>query len=144
VPLVSKSALVVAGLAALLTGCPGEQFASCSGPQITHPEGKCTARYYQADYGSSGQTTQALVECAVSPARPGGNVVAFHSLEHGIGLKWLDPHTLEVATPTSVRLESKREFDTYGGYALRYVYRELTEGEPAYRGCGLAATQSGT
>ena len=57
-PLFVVFALVaMAGLA----GCPGEQLASCQGPTVSHPEGKCSAYYYQTDYRSGGATTQALV-----------------------------------------------------------------------------------
>jgi hypothetical protein len=145
VPLVSRSALVVVITAsALLAGCPGEHFLSCQSEAVSHPEGKCSAYYYQTDYGRSGKTTQALVQCNTSAAKPGGNVVAFRSLQHGIGLTWLDSHTLQVAVPEGVTLENQRASDTYDGYFLRYVYRPLVEGEPAYRGCGLGPTQSGT
>jgi hypothetical protein len=137
VPQVSKSAFAIALIAALLTGCPGEEFASCTGPTVTHPEGKCAARYYQTDYRDGGRVTQALVECADLPSKPGGNVVAIHSIAHGIGLKWLSPSTLELAVPAGVALQDQRAGDTYGGYPLRYVYRELKLGEPALQGCGL-------
>jgi hypothetical protein len=145
VPLVSRSALVIAiTAAALLAGCPGEHFPSCQSEAVSHPEGKCSAYYYQTDYGSSGKTTQALVQCNTSATKPGGNVVAFHSLQHGIGLTWLDPHTLQVAVPEDVKLEDQRASDTYDGYLLRYVYRLMLEGEPAFGGCGLGTAQSGT
>ena len=144
-PLVSRSLLATAiTAAALLTGCPGENFPSCQSEVVSHPQGKCSAHYYQTDYGSSGKTTQALVQCNTSAGKPGGNVVAFHSLQHGIGLTWLDPHTLQVAVPEGVKLEDQRVSDTYDGYPLRYVYRPLLEGEPGFRGCGLETAQSGT
>ena len=122
---------------ASLTGCPGEQFASCQGPTVSRPDGKCSAYYYQADYRSGGATTQALVSCNIHPGKPGGNVVAFHDLSHGIGLRWMDAHTLEVAVPDGIRLEDKRAGDTYNGYPLRYLYRSLQPAEPAYKGCGV-------
>ena len=144
-PLVSKTAFVVALTAsALLSGCPGAQFPSCQSEAVAHPAGKCSAYYYQTDYGQSGKTTQALVQCATSAAKPGGNVVAFHSLQHGIGLTWLDPHTLQVAVPEGVTLEDQRTSDTYGGYTVKYVYRRLVQGDPAFRGCGLVPAGSGT
>lgn len=140
-----KSAVVVAWTAsALLSGCPGEKTSSCQSEVVVHAGGKCSAYYYQADYRQGGQTTQALVQCATSSAKPGGNVVAFHSLQHGIGLNWLDPHTLEVAVPDGITLQNQRSSDTYDGYALSYVYRRLREGEPAFKGCGLAPAPSGT
>ncbi len=144
-PLVTRFALVIAiTAAALLAGCPGEQMPSCHSEPASHPQGKCSAYYYQTDYGSSGKTTQALVQCNTSAAKPGGNVVAFHSVQHGIGLRWLDAHTLQVAVPEGVRLEDQRVSDTYDGYLLRYMYRSLLEGEPAFRGCGLDTPRSGT
>ncbi len=134
----SKSALVIAILsAALLSGCPGREFATCTGPVVTHPEGKCSAHYYQADYRRGGQVTQALVECVDLPSKPGGNVVAIHSIANGVGLKWLSANTLEVAVPAEVALQDQRHGDTYGGYPLQYVYRQLQAGEPALQGCGL-------
>ena len=59
-------------------------------------------------------------------------------------LTWLDPHTLQVAVPEDVKLEDQRASDTYDGYLLRYVYRLMLEGEPAFGGCGLGTAQSGT
>ena len=134
----NKSAVATIVLStALLSGCAGKEFASCTGPTVMHPEGKCAAHYYQTDYRSGGQVTQALVECVDLPSKPGGNVVAIHSIAHGIGLKWLTPNTLEVAVPVSAALQDRRDGDTYSGYPLRYVYRELKVGEPASQGCGL-------
>lgn len=129
-------AVVLLGTASI-AGCPGEQFVSCQGPTVSHPEGKCSAYYYQADFRTGGATTQALVSCRTSPAQPGGNVVSFHDLSRGIGLRWLDAHTLEVAVPDGARLEDKRAGDTYSGYKLHYVYRTLQSTEPAYEGCGV-------
>jgi hypothetical protein len=145
VPLVSRSAFVVVIAAlALLSGCPAEHFASCRSDAVVHPEGKCSAYYYQTAYGQGGQTTQALVQCATSAAKPGGNVVAFHSLRHGVGLTWLGPDTLEVAVPEGITLVDQRTSDTVDGHRINYVYRALREGDPAYRGCGLRASRSGT
>jgi hypothetical protein len=127
--------IVVLVGATMLAGCPGEQFASCQGPTVSHPAGKCSAYYYQTDYRSGSATTQALVSCQIDPGQPGGNVVAFHDLSHGIGLRWLDAHTLEVAVPDDIPLEDKRTADTYNGYALQYVYRSLQPNEPAFAGC---------
>jgi hypothetical protein len=138
VPQVSKSALAIAILSALLlTGCPEHEFATCTGPVVTHPEGKCSAHYYQTDYRSGGHVTQALVECTGLLSKPGGNVVAIHSVAHGIGLKWLSANTLEVAVPAGAPLRDQRTGDTYGGYPLHYVYRQLQSGEPVLQGCGL-------
>jgi hypothetical protein len=70
----------------------------------------------------------------------GGNVVAFHSIDHGgIGLRWLDDHTLEVAVPSGVELSSQEEGSSYLGYRLRYVYRTLEEHEQPAAGCGLSS-----
>ena len=134
----SKSALVAVILSAvLLSGCPGHEFATCSGPVVIHPEGKCSAHYYQTDYRSGGQVTQVLVECVSLPSKPSGNVVAIHSVAHGVGLRWLSASTLEVAVPAGAALQDQRSGDTYGGYSLQYVYRPLQVGEPAFQGCGL-------
>ena len=134
----SKSALVITILSvALLSGCPGPDFASCNGPVVSHPEGKCSAYYYQTDYRGGGQVTQALVECTALPSKPGGNVVAIHSIAHGVGLRWLNANTLEVAVPAGIALQDQRSGDSYGGYPLQYVYRQLQAGEPALQGCGL-------
>ena len=104
---------------------------------VTHPEGKCSAHYYQNDYRGGGQVTQALVECAELPSTPGGNVVAIQSIAHGIGLKWLSANTLEMAVPTGIALQDQRSGDTYSGYPLQYAYRQLQAGEPAIQCCGL-------
>ena len=104
---------------------------------MSYPGGKCAAHYYQTDYRSGGRVTQALVECLALPSKLGGNVVAIHSIDHGIGLKWLGPDTLEVAVPAGATLHDRRNSDTYSGHALRYVYRVLQTGEPALQGCGL-------
>ena len=92
----------------LLSGCTGDRFATCSGPVVVHPAGKCSARYYQTDYRSGGKVTQALVDCHALPAKPGGNVVALHSVANGIGLKWLTADILEVAVPVGVPLKDQR------------------------------------
>jgi len=135
---VSKSALVTAILGAvLLCGCPRREFATCTGPVVTHPDGKCSAHYYQADYRGGGQVTQVLVECVGLPSMPGGNVVTIHSVAHGVGLRWLRANILEVAVPAGAALQDQRSGDTYSGYPLQYVYRPLQVGEPALQGCGL-------
>jgi hypothetical protein len=128
--------MIVTLSAALLPGCPGREFATCTGPVATHPEGMCSAHYYQADYRGSGQVTQVLVECNELPSKPGGNVVAIHSVAHGVGLKWLSADTLEVTVPAGVALQGQRPGDTYAGYPLQYAYRQLQAGEPALQGCG--------
>lgn len=131
----SKTALVIAGLSVtLFSVSPGPDFATCAGPLVSHPEGKCTAHYYQTDYRDGGQVTQALVECAAIASITGGNVVAIHSIAHGIGLKWLSANTLEVAVPAGVALQDQRFGDSYGRYTLRYVYRQLQAGEPDLQG----------
>lgn len=122
-------------LPALLSGCPGEGYPTCSSEPVTHPEGKCAAYYYTTDYGSGGATTQALTECTIGSQRGGGNIVAFHSLQRGIGLRWIDPHTLEVSVPDDVRLEDQRMSDVYAGYPLTYTYRRLSPESPAFAGC---------
>jgi hypothetical protein len=126
---------VAACLTVMLSGCGGADYATCSSEPISHPGGKCDAYYYQTDYRSGGATTQAMVACRVDGERLGGNVVAFHTLEHGIGLRWMDATTLEVAVPSGVRLEDKRTSDVYFGHKLTYVYRSLAPDDPAYAGC---------
>jgi hypothetical protein len=64
-------------------------------------------------------------------------VVAIHSVAHGLGLKWLSANTLEVVVPAGVELQNQRTGDTYGGYPLQYVYRQLQSGESALQGCDL-------
>lgn len=127
--------LTVSAVAALaLAGCPSPS-PTCSSPPVTAPGGVCSAYYYKTDYGAGGATTQALVDCNVKGSRLGGNVVAFHVLNHGIGLQWLDERTLEVAVPAGVKLENQRDADVYNGYALTYRYRALRPDEVAFSGC---------
>ncbi|MGO1069623.1 hypothetical protein [Lysobacter sp. CA199] len=131
--------LVVAGITsatALLSGCSGTDYATCSGPTVTYPGGKCGAHYYQADYGSGGVVTQALTDCDIDSHRLGGNVVAFHTLKHGIGLRWLDANTLEVSVPQGVELEDQRRDVIYLGHSLKYKYRRLLPTNPEFSGCG--------
>ena len=122
-------------LTLLLTACPGAEVRSCSSVPVSHPWGKCSAYYYQADFGDGGKTTQALVDCEIDAERLGGNVVSLHALEHGIGLRWLNATTLEVSVPEGGSLEGKRSGDTYRGHALTYVYRTLPLDSPDFAGC---------
>lgn len=122
-------------LPALLAGCPGADYPTCSSTPVTHPDGSCSAYYYQTDYGSGGATTQAMTECVVGAQRGGGNIVAFHTLQHGIGLRWLDPNTLEVSVPDGIKLEDQQTRAIYSGYPLRYIYRRLQPGSQAIAGC---------
>ena len=133
----SRNLLLALLSAGALTGCPGNDFATCQGPVAIHPDGKCSAYYYQTDFGQGGVTTQAMTDCLINSQRLGGNVVAFHDLSHGIELRWIDAHTLEVAVPDGVKLESKRSQDTYLGYPLTYTYRRLVPADSAYSGCKL-------
>jgi hypothetical protein len=127
---------VLAGAFVLsLTACPVGGYPTCSGPKVTFPDGKCSAHYYKTDYGSGGATTQAWLDCEISSQRLGGNVVAFHALDHGIALRWLNANTLEVGVPSGVKLENKRSGDVYMGYALTYTYRVLESAEPEFTGC---------
>ena len=134
----------IAGLSALLAGCPNADYATCSSTPVTFPGGKCSAYYYQNDYGSGGVTTQAMTDCKIDSQRLGGNVVAFHTLEHGIGLRWLDANTLEVSVPDDVKLESQRTRDVYLGQPLTYKYRSLLPGSPEFSGCNPKRQRGGT
>jgi hypothetical protein len=146
VPLVSRQ-LVIAALSALpvlLAGCPSIDYPTCSSVPVSHPNGKCSAYYYQTDYGSGGVTTQAMTDCLINSQRLGGNVVAFHTLEHGIGLRWTGPNTLEVSVPDGVKLDSQRTSDVYLGYPLSYQYRRLSPDSPEYKGCAPKRQSGGT
>lgn len=120
---------------ALLVGCAGSDYPKCTGPRVNVAGGKCSAYYYQTDYGSGGVTTQALTDCIINGERMGGNIVAFHTLSHGIGLRWLDPNTLEVAVPDGIRLENQHSKGGFLGHQLSYKYRSLRPGEPEFSGC---------
>ena len=128
----------------LLVGCPSTDFPTCSGPLAAIPGGSCRAYYYQTDYGSGGATTQALTDCEFDSQRLGGNVVAFHTLSRGIGLRWLDQNTLEVAVPSGVKLESQRSQDIYLGHRLTYKYRTLLPGDSVFAGCHPKRATGGT
>jgi len=81
--------LVVGGftsLIVLLSGCSGADYPTCYGPHVTYPDSKCGAYYYKTNFGSGGVTTQAVTECEIDEQRLGGNVVALHTLKHGVGL----------------------------------------------------------
>ena len=117
-----------------LTGCPAP-VPTCSSPPVSTPGGFCSAYYYKGDYGSGGATTQALVDCTIDGHRLGGNIVAFHTLDHGIGLRWLDARTWEVAVPAGVELKDQRKTGFYSGHVLAYRYRALRPDEPAFSGC---------
>lgn len=131
----TRNLLLATSLALTLAGCPWDDFATCQGLTASHPEGKCSAYYYQTDLGRGGSTTQAVTDCLIDSQHLGGNVVAFHDLAHGIELRWIDAHVLEVAVPDGVKLVSKRSQDTYLGYPLTYTYRRLTPTDSAYAGC---------
>jgi hypothetical protein len=135
---------VAIALPVLLTGCPSANYPTCSSEPVIHPDGKCSAYYYKTDYGSGGVTTQALTDCAIDSQRLGGNIVAFHSLEHGIGLRWVDSHTLEVSVADGIKLESQRMSDVYSGYPLTYIYRSLPQGSPEFLGCKPKRQSGGT
>ena len=125
----------VVALPVLLAGCPSADFPTCSSVPVTHPDGQCSAYYYQTDYGSGDVTTQAMADCVIDSQRLGGNVVAFHTLDHSVGLRWLDPNTLEVSVPDGVKLEDQRTSAVYAGYPLTYTYRRLQPGNSEFTGC---------
>ena len=85
-----------------------------------------------------------MTDCKIKAQRLGGNVVAFHTLDHGIGIRWLDATTLEVAVPTDTKLEDKRAGDVYLGHKLTYVYRDLTPEDPEFNGCQPKRQAGGT
>jgi hypothetical protein len=129
--------LAVSGLTSLillLSGCSGADY-TCYGPKVTYPGGKCGAYYYQTDFGSGGVTTQAVTDCEIDEQRLGGNIVAFRTLKHGIGPRWLDANTLEVSVPQGVIFEDQRQGDIYLGYSLKYKYRDLLPTNPEFSGC---------
>jgi len=134
----------IACLSALLVGCPSADYPTCNASPVSYAGGKCSAYYYQTDYGSDGVTTQAMTDCLIDSQRLGGNVVAFHTLKHGIGLRWLDANTLEVAVPDGVTLESQRTKGIYLGYPLTYKYRSLQPGEPEFSGCSPQRSKGST
>lgn len=112
---------------------------TCYGPHVIYPSGKCGAYYYKTDFGSGGVTTQAVTECEIAEQRLGGNIVAFHTLKHGVGLRWLDANTLEASIPQGVTLEDQRQGDIYFGHALKYKYRSLLPTSPKFSGCAPKA-----
>lgn len=127
--------IAVSLIAASLSSCSIENFPTCRSERAIYPDGKCSAYYYQTDYHSGGKTTQAMVDCTVDGQRLGGNVVAFHHLKSGIGLRWIDANTLEVAVPSDVEINDSRPSSTYLGHQLQYRYRYLQPNEPAALGC---------
>lgn len=138
-PLVPRARALRALLAALLPllAASCSEPVGCASEPVVHPRGACSARYYQTDFGDRG-VTQAMFECATGAGRTGGNIVAIPSLRAGIGLRWLDPQTLEVALAPGGRRDDVRLRDVYDGLRLRYVYRDLRNDEPAWAGCGIA------
>ena len=139
----SLLATAIAGITALLTGCPGAGARNCSASPVTFPDGKCNAYYYQAVHWSGDSTTQALVNCTFDKQSVGGNVVAFHTANYGIGLRWLSADTLEVAIPDGVELDNQRHSSLYLGHRLKYAYRTLKNTEPEFNGC-FAGHRGGT
>lgn len=125
----------LAAATASLAACGDAAFPTCQGPTVVAPDGACHANYYQADDGRSGKVTQVLVACRVQSGEAGGNVVAIHGNAHGIGLRWLQPGVLEVATAAGTVLQEQQLEARYLTHRLRYVYRTLGADEPAYRGC---------
>ena len=85
-----------------------------------------------------------MVDCQINSQRLGGNVVAFHTLKHGIAVRWIDATTLEVAVPSGVKLEDKRTSDAYSGHKLTYIYRSLTPDDPEFMGCQPKRQAGGT
>lgn len=66
----------------------------------------------------------------------GSGVVGFSSLKHGIGLRWLDANTLEIAIPDGVKLDYQRKTSFHPQQGLTYRYRGLRPDDPVYAGCG--------
>jgi len=136
-------ATAITGLAALLAGCPAAGSRSCTASPVTFPDGNCSAYYYQSALWFGDSTTQALVNCAFDKQQVGGNVVAFHNTNYGIGLRWLSANTLEVAVPDGIELDNQRHSSLYMGHKLTYRYRTLKDMEPEFTGC-LAGHRGGT
>jgi hypothetical protein len=85
-----------------------------------------------------------MTDCVVGSRRIGGNIVAFHTLQHGIGLRWLGPNTLEVSVPDGIKLEDQRRNAVYSGYPLTYTYRSLAPGSAEFSGCKPKRRSGGT
>jgi hypothetical protein len=128
---------------ATLSGCPA-RFPTCSSNPVASPGGLCSAYYYKADYGAGGAVTQALVDCTIEGQRLGSNIVAFNRLDYGIGLRWLDARTLEVAVPASINMKDQRKTGFYSGHVLTYRYRTMRPDEPAFSGCRPIASRLST
>lgn len=62
--------------------------------------------------------------------QPVAGAARANNVNKGIGLRWLDAGTLDVALPACIRLESKRTQDLYLGKTLTYEYRTLQSEEP--------------
>jgi hypothetical protein len=134
----------IASISFLLAGCPRADYSTCSSQPATFPGGKCSARYYQSNFGPGNATTQATTECKIGAQQLGGNIVAFDSIDHGIGLRWLDANTLEVSVPDGAKLEDQRQRDAYLGYRLTYKYRSLLPTDSAFSGCHPKRPKSST
>ena len=128
-----RNLITILFLTFYIIGCSNADFSSCSSIRVIDSKGICSAYYYQADYGASGQITQALIDCNGT----GGNIVTLHSIDYGIGLKWIDTNTLEVSIPEEIEPNDQRKNGTYSGYKINYVYRNLLLNEPEYYGCNL-------
>lgn len=127
-----------------LAGCPSADNPTCSSAPVSHPGGQCSAYYYQTDYGSGGVTTQAITDCVVGSQRLGGGIVAFHTVKHGIGLRWLSANNLEVSVPDGVKMGEQRSGDVYASYPLAYTYRNLRPDDPEFAGCKPKRPAGGT
>ena len=84
------------------------------------------------------------MDCRVKSSKLGGNIVAFHTIEHGVALRWLGPTTLEIAVPAGVDLVDQRATGFFAGHELAYQYRSLSPSEPEFRGCNPRSKSSGT
>ncbi|KRA15289.1 hypothetical protein [Lysobacter sp. Root604] len=70
----------------------------------------------------------------------GSGIIDFGSLKHGIGLRWLDARTLEIAVPDGLALDYTHQisFHPEQGLTYRYPdlpYRSLRADDPDYAGC---------
>jgi hypothetical protein len=124
-----------AALLVFLAGCStgSNEFVQCRGPSVAHPDGKCSAYFYQTDYRSGGKVTQALVSCF--GGRLGGGVAAFHAIDNGMGLVWLSPTELEVSVPSGQKLSDRRTSGQYDGLQLRYAYKEVNRDNASIKSC---------
>jgi hypothetical protein len=127
--------IAIAFAAALLSGCPMEKPPSCYSDVVSYPGGKCVAYYHRAENFDGVKVAEAMVNCTIKGEDRSGTVVELDNLKKGIGLRWINANTLEVAVPKGVRLNNQLTSDKYLGQQLQYRYRELKPNESAVLRC---------